>query len=203
MSEILTRLRGYNPPDRTEWTGRLIAQDISDAADEIDRLHLALDTATRERDEAVAHDSQPYPTAAAYEAACAARDKWQERAEGCADLLETAERERDEARIHADSEFAIATSNYRRWMRAEAKLEEALAKLAASAPPADAATEAAIRKHRSTLLQGLAYIACESWWPDDASVTDGVRAHVGRMRDAVDALSSPAPAPSAKETRCK
>jgi len=38
MSDILTRLRGYNPPDRTEWTGRLISQDLHDAADEIERL---------------------------------------------------------------------------------------------------------------------------------------------------------------------
>ncbi len=42
MSEILTRLRGYNPPDRTHDSERIIAQDISDAADEIERLRLAL-----------------------------------------------------------------------------------------------------------------------------------------------------------------
>lgn len=29
---------------------------------------------------AIAHDSQPYPTAWAYEQACAAREKWQQRA---------------------------------------------------------------------------------------------------------------------------
>jgi len=36
---------------------------------------------TEERDLAVAHDTQPYPTAEAYERVCAARDKGQARAE--------------------------------------------------------------------------------------------------------------------------
>lgn len=39
------------------------------------------EAAERERDLAIAHDRQPYPTAAAYEAVCKARNKWQERAE--------------------------------------------------------------------------------------------------------------------------
>ena len=66
-------------------------------------------------------------------------------------------------------------------------------------PEDGAVREAAeVRKHRTTLLSGLAYIARESWWPDDASVTDGVRDHVGKMRDAVDALSSP-PRPETKD----
>lgn len=37
--------------------------------------------AREERDLAIAHDRQPYPTAEAYEKVCAARTKWQERAE--------------------------------------------------------------------------------------------------------------------------
>lgn len=51
MSEILTRLRGYNPPDRTIDIDRRIAVDIWDAVDEIERLRLALETATREAEE--------------------------------------------------------------------------------------------------------------------------------------------------------
>lgn len=39
---------------------------------EVDRLKAALERMTRERDLAIAHDSQPYPTADAYEKACAA-----------------------------------------------------------------------------------------------------------------------------------
>jgi hypothetical protein len=45
------------------------------------------DEARRERDLAAAHDRQPYPTAEAYEKVCAARTKWQERAEALASLL--------------------------------------------------------------------------------------------------------------------
>jgi hypothetical protein len=43
--------------------------------------------AERERDLAVAHDRQPYPTAEAYEKVCAARTKWQERAEAAESAL--------------------------------------------------------------------------------------------------------------------
>ena len=39
-----------------------------------------LEDVERERDLAIAHDRQPYPTAHAYESVCAAREKWQERA---------------------------------------------------------------------------------------------------------------------------
>lgn len=42
MTDILDRLRGYNPPDRTEGHSRVIAQDIHDAANEIHRLRSAL-----------------------------------------------------------------------------------------------------------------------------------------------------------------
>lgn len=47
------------------------------------------ETAERERDLALAHDTQPYPTAAAYEAVCAARDAWQAKAERLADWWHT------------------------------------------------------------------------------------------------------------------
>lgn len=40
-----------------------------------------LEEAEEERDLAIAHDRQPYPTAEAYEKVCAARTKWQEQAE--------------------------------------------------------------------------------------------------------------------------
>lgn len=40
-----------------------------------------LEEAERQQSLAIAHDRQPYPTAAAYEAVCAARDRWQARAE--------------------------------------------------------------------------------------------------------------------------
>lgn len=38
MTDLLKRLRSYNPPDRTVDGQRQIAVDIHDAADEIDRL---------------------------------------------------------------------------------------------------------------------------------------------------------------------
>jgi chromosome segregation ATPase len=38
MSDIVERLRGYNPPDRTIDAERQIASDIAEAADEIERL---------------------------------------------------------------------------------------------------------------------------------------------------------------------
>lgn len=44
------------------------------------RAATSLEAAHRERDEAIAHDRQPYPTAWAYERVCEARTKWQVRA---------------------------------------------------------------------------------------------------------------------------
>ena len=38
MSDVLERLQGYNPPDRTVDVDRQIAQDIADAASEITAL---------------------------------------------------------------------------------------------------------------------------------------------------------------------
>ncbi len=50
MSDILDRLRGYNPPDRTIDEQRQIAVDISDAADEIQDLQSKLAEVEGERD---------------------------------------------------------------------------------------------------------------------------------------------------------
>ena len=55
------------------WTPKPIAEAI-----------LAL---SRERDLAVAHDRQPYPTAWAYEQACRVRDEWQQRAQDLANAI--------------------------------------------------------------------------------------------------------------------
>jgi len=41
MTDILERLRGYNPPDRTIDGDRQTAADIAEAASEIERLRLA------------------------------------------------------------------------------------------------------------------------------------------------------------------
>lgn len=161
------------------------------------------ETAERERDEA---------TAAANIRAAEHRKEH--------DLRAQAERERDEARALAVSwerEFNVANhERLRLWDEAEnlrehldqfeaagfpnvASVLDRIALLSRARETDGAVREAAeVRKHRTTLLSGLAYIARESWWPDDASVTDGVRDHVGKMRDAVDALSSP-PRPETKD----
>lgn len=66
-------------PDR--WESSLRA--AVDAALALDRARVAAEIAEarRERDLAIAHDSQPYPTADAYEAACAALQQHRERAD--------------------------------------------------------------------------------------------------------------------------
>ncbi len=55
---------------------------VADAAteDDAERFVESLNGLTRERDLAVAHDRQPYPTAWAYEQACRARDEAKARA---------------------------------------------------------------------------------------------------------------------------
>ncbi len=47
----------------------------------IDELRERVAALKVERDLAIAHDRQPYPTATAYEKVCEARAKWQVRAE--------------------------------------------------------------------------------------------------------------------------
>lgn len=42
MTDILERLRGYNPPDRTIDEQRGLATDLHDAASEIEKLRAAL-----------------------------------------------------------------------------------------------------------------------------------------------------------------
>jgi len=64
---------------------------------EVAQLRLELGAVREERDLAVAHDRQPYPTADAYETACRALEKHRERAD-------KAEAERDEARFQRDQE---------------------------------------------------------------------------------------------------
>ena len=54
---------------------------IAFARNALPTLAQALLVALDERDQAIAHDRQPYPTAEAYERVCAARTKWQEKAE--------------------------------------------------------------------------------------------------------------------------
>ena len=54
-----------------------------------------------ERDLAIAHDRQPYPTAWAYEQVCKARDRWQERAESAEAAI---------ARVRRLCELTIAAS---------------------------------------------------------------------------------------------
>lgn len=48
MTDILERLKGYNPPDRTVDGQRQTATDIHDAANEIIRLRFDLDAAKAE-----------------------------------------------------------------------------------------------------------------------------------------------------------
>lgn len=76
--------------DRLEWLKKRIALLEHDAAQldvlneargAVERLRAENATLAEERDLAVAHDRQPYPTAWAYEQACKAQRKWQARAE--------------------------------------------------------------------------------------------------------------------------
>jgi hypothetical protein len=67
---------------------------IAHAREDVPYLLSALDAsqakrqaAERERDLAIAHDRQPYPTAHAYKAVCAARTKWQAKAEAAEQAL--------------------------------------------------------------------------------------------------------------------
>lgn len=54
MTDIVTRLRGYNPPDRTIDTQRQISVDIHEAADEIESSRELLRICRAERDELAA-----------------------------------------------------------------------------------------------------------------------------------------------------
>lgn len=69
---------------------------------ELEAMRERAERAERERDLAIAHDRQHYPTADAYERACAARAKWQERAESAESASATLRAERDAATARAD-----------------------------------------------------------------------------------------------------
>jgi hypothetical protein len=51
MSDLLQRLRGYNPPDRTIEEQRQISVDIYEAAERIEALEAELERAKTDRDE--------------------------------------------------------------------------------------------------------------------------------------------------------
>lgn len=76
-----------------------------------------------ERELAIAHDRQPYPTAWAYEQACKALNEWRERAE-------TAERDREQQRLAYNAANAMAGVHKLRADRLKAELEHAKGALA-------------------------------------------------------------------------
>lgn len=75
---------------------KYLGWDVYEAAEaELTTLRAALAQMEKERDLAIAHDTQPYPTASAYDAVCAARDKWQSRAEDAEAALAQMRQEHD------------------------------------------------------------------------------------------------------------
>ncbi len=62
MTDIVERLRGYNPPDRTLDGQRYMAVDIQEAADEIERLRAALEKIAGRRE----YERADYDTYAKY-----------------------------------------------------------------------------------------------------------------------------------------
>ena len=63
---------------------------------QINALERRLRETEAERDLAITHDRQPYPTAWAYEQVCKARDQWQQRAEELQRKLSAARKESDD-----------------------------------------------------------------------------------------------------------
>ena len=61
----------------TAWNLVVVTEELIAA---VEALRERVAKLTIERDLAIAHDRQPYPTLMAYEAVCAARTKWQQRA---------------------------------------------------------------------------------------------------------------------------
>ena len=57
--DILERLRGYNPPDRTNDDHRQIAVDIQDAAAEIERLRAATEWTSTVEIDGIAYPTPP------------------------------------------------------------------------------------------------------------------------------------------------
>lgn len=85
------------------------------------------DQAERERDLAIAHDRQPYPTAAAYEAVCKARTKWEARAAELEAALEAIARNAEA--WHGppeDSRHAAALAVIAKWARDPSTVPEGI-----------------------------------------------------------------------------
>lgn len=76
--------------------GVLSDADVDNLIAAVEALRVRVADLTTERDLAVAHDRQPYPTAAAYETVCEARTKWQAHATDLAGALKWFD-------LHADS----------------------------------------------------------------------------------------------------
>ena len=121
----MSRLAETAAADHDDWKQRteraltMLATSEAAAQETARKLLVAQCCAERDRDLAIAHDRQPYPTAAAYELVCAARDKWQCRAER-AEAVAVAAKDLDALRAMTyplpdsfGSEVQRATSNLR------------------------------------------------------------------------------------------
>lgn len=71
-SDLIAALKSYTQADEDGVMVKVSRQACDEAADRIAALERALAAAQAERDLAIAHDRQPYPTAHAYEQACKA-----------------------------------------------------------------------------------------------------------------------------------
>jgi uncharacterized protein (DUF2237 family) len=74
---------------------RVWAEMIWDLLATLDAANARADAAERDRDLAIAHDTQPYPTADAYEKACAAAARWKERADAAEERVRELERKHE------------------------------------------------------------------------------------------------------------
>lgn len=128
--ELATRAIAHLGPD-SEWAVDELAADLHDHEQVIDVSALIaigqsfladIARLTEERDLAIAHDRQPYPTADAYERACAALRKHRERAD-------TAERERDEALASSARQLHEASNIASQLIAAEVERDEARGEL--------------------------------------------------------------------------
>jgi hypothetical protein len=119
VKALIERLRGYCPDDVIvkdrmwetvkEAADALEAMEINEIAllSHIERLKAELAEERRERILAEAHDRQPYPTAEAYERACAVRDQWKAKFEAArARLIELDGGYQPNAEQRIDAEIA-------------------------------------------------------------------------------------------------
>lgn len=88
-----------------DWRRTLAERDA--ARSEVERLTTERDEARRERDLAIAHDRQPYPTAWAYEQACRVRDEARARASAAEAEAERLRGEKDDAYRERDRVVAL------------------------------------------------------------------------------------------------